>query len=582
MAAERPRSNCRILVADDNPAMVQHALGRSRRARLRRHDRDVGAGRDPTGTRQHDRRARDRPPDARDVDGLELLALSKRVAPERPVLVMTAFGADRHRDRVAAQGRASLPPQALQSRRARSLHPARARDSARSGRRRARSSARSSERYGMDSLVAESGAMQEVRDLVERMARCGRPRAPPRRDRDRQGALRPLPPCPEQSGRRTVRHGQLRRACPEPLLESELFGHVKGAFTGAGGRDAKGLLVGVERWHALPRRNRGDVPVRSRPSSSTSWSGGWSGPWGPRRSAPSTCAVLACHAPRPATERVASGAFREDLRYRLDVCVRRSSHRSATGARTSPSCSSTTWTRRGGPSTTGSPPSDSPLRRLARLVDYRWPGNVRELSHAVARAVVLGRSAEAALTDLPSGDRRSERSRRPSVDFGDAIMPAARAPAPVRRLGPRSRAVGARQGRARSSGSTARRSTSGSRTVTTDATRETETRTATPTDASSQLHPTPRGWRSQVAMLLSIAAIIAAAVWSAASEQGHAGQSLPRAGAARNRGRNRLRGPTRGATTARRPGDESTDPRRGAARGSSQAPAGSRRRASSS
>ena len=59
---------------------------------------------------------------------------------------------------------------------------------------------------------------------------------------------------------------------------------------------------------------------------------------------------------------------------------------------------------------------------MTQLLEYSWPGNVRELQHAVARAVVLGRSAEAALTDLPPAIVEG-RSRRPSVDFGDGIIP---------------------------------------------------------------------------------------------------------------------------------------------------------------
>jgi two-component system response regulator HydG len=59
---------------------------------------------------------------------------------------------------------------------------------------------------------------------------------------------------------------------------------------------------------------------------------------------------------------------------------------------------------------------------MLRMLDYGWPGNVRELENAVSRAVLLGRSAEAQLGDLPStvGVRRS--SRVP-IDFGEEIIP---------------------------------------------------------------------------------------------------------------------------------------------------------------
>ena len=106
-------------------------------------------------------------------------------------------------------------------------------------------------------LIGTSAALQELKAEVERVARSdakvlitgesgvgkeivaraigvGQPRGPAR------------PSCPVNCA-----------GIPETLLESELFGHVKGSFTGAY-RDKPGKLEMAEQRHDLPRRNRRD------------------------------------------------------------------------------------------------------------------------------------------------------------------------------------------------------------------------------------------------------------------------------------------------------------------------------------
>ncbi len=102
---------------------------------------------------------------------------------------------------------------------------------------------------------------------------------------------------------------------------------------------------------------------------------------------------------RDLDERVTAGAFREDLRYRLDVVsieLPPLRHR-----REDIPLLIEHFFREARARHPGSPAERISPDAAARLVEHRWPGNVRELAYAVERMVLLARSAEVTTADLP-------------------------------------------------------------------------------------------------------------------------------------------------------------------------------------
>jgi two-component system response regulator PilR (NtrC family) len=186
-------------------------------------------------------------------------------------------------------------------------------------------------------------------------------------------------------------------AMPENLLESELFGHERGAFTGAV-RDKKGLFQEADRG-TLFLDEIGDMTpamqvklLRALQDKSIRRVGG---------TTEETIDVRIIAATnRDLRERVAKGEFREDLFYRINVIPlelpplreRREDipilvdfflRKFATGL--------------------GQPPKRISTDALRLLENYQWPGNVRELENLIERAVALSSSPAIVVSDFPDG-----------------------------------------------------------------------------------------------------------------------------------------------------------------------------------
>ncbi len=194
-------------------------------------------------------------------------------------------------------------------------------------------------------------------------------------------------------------------AMPEPLLESELFGHVKGAFTDA--RQARQGLFLKASGGTLFLDEIGDMPIGMQAKLLRVLQERSVRPVGGDNESPFDTRIIAA-TNRDLDTEVAEKRFREDLFYRInvvriqvpplraragDVLVLAQSfvERFAAVHRTS-------------------------VRGLSsaaaeRLMAYAWPGNVRELQNCIERAVALARYEVLGVDDLPEKLRDYRPSR---------------------------------------------------------------------------------------------------------------------------------------------------------------------------
>ena len=217
---------------------------------------------------------------------------------------------------------------------------------------------------------------------------------------------------------------------PETLLESELFGHVRGSFTGAY-RDKPGTLETVNKGTVF-LDEVGEMSLRMQGLLLRFLETGELQKVGADRAASAVDVRVIAATNRPLTDLIAQGRFREDLFYRLNVIhlvvpplrERREDiaplvHRFIAQ-----------FTRNGVSHVRG-----MAADALQALVDHHWAGNVRELENVIERLVVVAREPIIQLSDLPaevSQRRVPAAAVRPAAD--DA---AARGAAPRTKRAPR-------------------------------------------------------------------------------------------------------------------------------------------------
>jgi DNA-binding NtrC family response regulator len=200
-------------------------------------------------------------------------------------------------------------------------------------------------------------------------------------------------------------------AIPESLLESELFGHEKGAFTGAIARrigkfeEATGGTLLLDEISEIDVRLQAKL-LRAIQERVIDRVGG-------TRPVPVDIRIIAT-SNRNLTDAVREGVFREDLLYRLNVVnlkipplrdrpadvLELAQHFARLYAQAN-----------------GLPPRPLSADARRQLVVNRWPGNVRELENTIHRAVLLAVGPELGAEAImaPDGGRLNEQQKPPAV-----------------------------------------------------------------------------------------------------------------------------------------------------------------------
>ena len=330
------------------------------------------------------------------MEGMTGFALCERITanrPDVPVVMITAFGnleAAVSAIRVGAYDFVTKPfdVEVLRLTLARAIQHRRLRDEVK------RLRGVVSEARGGHTLIGSSVAIEKVKDLIERLG-------------DAEAAL--LVTGESGTGKELVARAIHQRgrfsagpfvaincaAIPEALLESELFGHVKGAFTDARA-PRQGLFLKAN-GGTLFLDEIGELPIGMQPKLLRALQERAVRPVGGDREIPYEARVITA-SNRDLESEVAERRFREDLYYRVNVLridmpplrvrgndvlllaqhfLRQFSEQ----------------TRKKVDGLSGAV--------AAKLIKYSWPGNVRELQNCIERAVALTRFGELTVDDLP-------------------------------------------------------------------------------------------------------------------------------------------------------------------------------------
>jgi two-component system, NtrC family, response regulator HydG len=329
----------------------------------------------------------------KDVDGLDVLDAIKRVDPEAAVVIMTAFGGIESAVEAIRRGAYHYVTKPFKMAVVRVLlERACAERSLRSENQRLRREVEA--RYSFASLVGKSREMQQVYDLIERLAAVPSP-----------ALIIGETGTGKELVARAIHHQGPRgrntfvavncAALPEALLESELFGHARGAFTGAT-QPRKGLFLEAD-GGTLLLDEIGDMPMALQAKLLRVLESSEIRAVGSDTVRRCDIRILAA-THRVLEDLVADNRFREDLYYRLKVITVRVPP--LRDRREDIPLLAEHFVARVRARVPGSPVQSLTPEALRLLEEHSWPGNVRELEHVIEGAVVTGTTASVGPKDL--------------------------------------------------------------------------------------------------------------------------------------------------------------------------------------
>ncbi|UCE99830.1 MAG: sigma-54-dependent Fis family transcriptional regulator [Planctomycetota bacterium] len=353
-----------------------------------------------------------------DIDGLVILEEAKKHNPLSEVILITAYATIDTCKKAIRQGAYDYLVKPIDIDQLRTLVDQAARKAHTALERRTKGPEPGEEKFLFEGVRGQNPAMQGIFDVLRRVAPAN---------------ISVLIEGQSGTGKellaRAIHNNSPRRAQPfkpvncagltETLLESELFGHVKGAFTGAAA-DRKGLLEIADKGTLL-LDEIGDMPLKMQAKLLRFLEDGIVIPVGSHK--PTVVDVRVISATnQDLIKLIEEKKFRQDLYFRIKgVSITLPALRDR--AEDMPALSE--YFLKEAVTETGSPVTGITDAAMAVLMSYNWPGNIRQLRNCIRTMVVMCDADMLDVRDIPPEIRQVRQlaaGRRPAANLGDVSL----------------------------------------------------------------------------------------------------------------------------------------------------------------